>query len=73
MVSKEDSIKLLAHREVLTSFSLSETETSEEWNLSYVHTYHDSLMCQWVAVEDALEMAWVLDAKRENVEQIIKE
>ena len=30
-------------------------------------------MCQWVAVEDAPEMAWVLDAERQSVEQIIEE
>ena len=29
-------------------------------------------MCQWVAVDDAPEMAQVLDAKRENVGQIIE-
>ena len=35
--------------------------------------HHDSLMCQWVAVEDAPEMARLLDAKMHNVEQIIEE
>ena len=35
--------------------------------------HHDSLMHQWVAVEDALEMAQLLDAKMQSVEQIIEE
>ena len=30
-------------------------------------------MCQWVAVEDALKMAQLLDAKMHSVEQIIEE
>ena len=30
-------------------------------------------MCQWVAAEDALEMAQLLDAKMQSVEQIIEE
>ena len=30
-------------------------------------------MCQWVAAEDALGMAQLLDAKCESVEQIIEE
>ena len=30
-------------------------------------------MCQWVAVEDALEMAQLLDAKCESMEQFIEE
>ena len=30
-------------------------------------------MCQWVAVEDALEMVQLLDAKMQSVEQIIEE
>ena len=30
-------------------------------------------MCQWVAAEDALEMAQLLDAKMHSVEQIIGE
>ena len=30
-------------------------------------------MCQWVAAEDAPEMAQLLDAERESVEQIIEE
>ena len=29
-------------------------------------------MCQWVVVEDAPEMAWVLDAERQSMEQIIE-
>ena len=32
-----------------------------------------ALIHQWVAVEDAPEMAWVLDAKRETIEQTIQE
>ena len=57
MASEEERINLLAHREVLRSFSHRKTETSVEWNLFYAHTQHDSLMCQWVAVEDDPEMA----------------
>ena len=57
MASEEELFNMTAHREVLRSFSLSKTETSVEQNLQWAHTYHDSLMCQWVAVEDALEMA----------------
>ena len=68
MASKEESINLSAHREVLRSFSPSETETSVKQNLLCAHAHHDSLMSQWVAVEDALEMAHIMDAKRENVE-----
>ena len=37
------------------------------------HTHHDSLMHQWVAAEDAPEMARLLDAKMHSVEQIIEE
>ena len=36
-------------------------------------THHDSLMCQWVAAEDAPEMARLLDAEMHSVEQIIEE
>ena len=37
-------------------------------------THHNSLMCQWVAAEDAPEMARLLDAKKmQSVEQIIEE
>ena len=57
MASEEELINMTAHREVLRSFSLSETETSVEPNLWQAHTLHDSLMHQLVAVEDALEMA----------------
>ena len=60
-------------REVLRSFSLSETETSVEQNLQRACTHHDSLMYQWVTVEDAPEMARLLDAKMHSVEQIIEE
>ena len=72
MASEEDLINMTACREVLRSFSLSETETSVEQNLWQAHTHHDSLMCQWVAVEDA-QMAQLLDAKMQSVEQIIEE
>ena len=42
-------------------------------NLCHACAHHDSLMCQWVAVDDAPEMAWVLDAKRRSMEQNIEE
>ena len=64
---------MTACREVLRSFSLSETETSVEQNLQHAHAHHDSLMCQQVAAEDAPEMARLLDAKMHSVEQIIEE
>ena len=67
MVSEDESLSLLAHREVLRSFSLSETETSKKQNLCHACTHHNNLMHQWVAVEDALEMAQVLDAKRRSM------
>ena len=57
MASEEELINMTAHREVLRSFSLSETETSVEQNLWWAHAHHDSLMHQQVAAEDALEMA----------------
>ena len=59
-------------REVLRSLSLSDTETMEQ-NLEHACTHHDSLMHQWVAAEDAPEMARLLDAKMHSVEQIIEE
>ena len=46
---------------------------SLEQNLRWAHAHHDSLMHQWVAVEDAPEMAQVLDAKMQSVEQLIEE
>ena len=64
---------MTAHREVLRSFSLNETETSVEQNLRWAHTHHGSLMHQQVAVEDAPEMARLLDAEMHSVEQIIEE
>ena len=73
MASEEELINRTAHREVLRSFSLSETETSVERNLQHACTHHDSLMHQWVAAEDALEMARLLDAEMQSVEQIIEE
>ena len=73
MASEEELNNMTAHREVLRSFSLSETETSVEQNLQCAHTHHDSLMCQQVAVEDAPEMARLLDAKMHSMKQIIEE
>ena len=73
MESEEKVFNLSACREVLRSFSLSDTKTSVDQNLHHAHTHHDSLMHQWVAAGDAPEMAWLLDAKWENVEQIIEE
>ena len=64
---------MTACREVLRSFSLSETETSVEQNLQCARPHHDSLMHQRVAAEDAPEMARLLDAKMHSVEQIIEE
>ena len=73
MASEEELINRTACREVLRSFSLSETETSVERNLRRAHAHHDSLMCQRVAAEDAPEMARLLDAEMQSVEQIIEE
>ena len=73
MASKEEVFNSSAHREVLGSFSLSDTERSVEQNLHQACAHHKSLMHQQVVVEDALEMAWVLDAKRQSIEQIIQE
>ena len=73
MASKEEILHLTACREVLRSFSLSDTEMSVEQNLQCAHTHHDSLMCQQVVVEDAPEMVQLLDAKMGSVEQIIEE
>ena len=64
---------MTAHREVLRSFSLSETEMSVEQNLQCARTHHGSLMHQWVAAEDAPEMTRFLDADMHSVEQIIEE
>ena len=64
---------MTACREVLRSFSLSETKTSVEQNLRHALAHHDSLMCQQVAVDDAPEKGWLLDAKMHSVEQIIEE
>ena len=73
MASEEELINRTARREVLRSFSLSDTETSVEQNLQHACAHHDSLMHQRVAAEDALEMARLLDAKMQSVEQIIEE
>ena len=73
MASEEDLINMTACREVLRSFSLSETETSVEQNLWWAPAHHDSLTCQQVAVEDAPEMVQLLDAEMQSMEQIIEE
>ena len=73
MASEEELINRTACREVLRSFSLSKTKTSVERNLQHARAHHDSLMHQWVAAEDAPEMARLLDAKMHSVEQIIEE
>ena len=73
MASEEELINRTARMEVLRSFSLSKTKTSVEQNLWCAHAHHDSLMCQWVAAEDAPEMARLLDAEMQSVEQIIEE
>ena len=73
MASEEELVNMTAHREVLWSFFLSETETSVEQNLWWARAHHDSLMHQWVAAEDAPEMVWVLDTKMHSVEQLIEE
>ena len=73
MASEEELINRTARREVLRSFSLSDTETSVERNLQCAHAHHDSLISQQVAAEDAPEMARLLDAKMQSVEQIIEE
>ena len=70
MASEEEVFNLSARREVLRSFSLSNTETSVEHNLQHACAHHDSLLCQQVAAEDAPEMAQLLDTERESVEQI---
>ena len=64
---------LSARREVLRSFSLSNTNTSVEHNLWHACAHHNSLLCQWVAAKDAPEMAQLFDPKIENMEQIIEE
>ena len=73
MASEEELINRTAHREVLRSFSLSDTETSVEQNLQHARAHHDSLMCQQVAADDAPEMARLLDTEMQSVEQIIEE
>ena len=73
MASEEEVFNLTACREVLWSFSLSDTKMNVEWNLHHAHTHHNSLMCQWVAADDAPEMAWVLGAERETMVQLIEE
>ena len=46
---------------------------SVEQNIQHVHAHHDSLMCQQVVVEDAPEMAQLLGAEHESMQQIIEE
>ena len=73
MVSEEELISMTAHREVLRSFSLSKTETSVKQNLQWACAQYGSLMYQQVAAEDTAEMAQLLDAEMQSVEQIIEE
>ena len=73
MASEEELINRTACREVLRSFSLSDTKTSVEQNLRCARAHHDSLMYQRVAMEDAPEMARLLDVKMQSMEQIIEE
>ena len=73
MASEEELINMTARREVLRSFSLSDTETSVERNLRCARAHHDSLMHQRVAAEDAPEMARLLDAEMQSMEHIIEE
>ena len=72
MASKEEVLNLSAHRKVLISFSVSDTKTSVEHNCCHANTHHHSLMHQWLS-EDAPEMAQLLNAKQESIEQIIEE
>ena len=44
-----------------------------EQNLWGAHAHNERLMCKWVATEDAQEMAQLLDAEQESMEQIIEE
>ena len=67
MAPTEEVVNLSAHREVLRSFSLSDTKNSGEHNLCCTHAHHDCLMHQRVAAEDALERAQLLGAKQESV------
>ena len=60
-------------REVLQSFSRSDTKMSTECNISHDHIHLDSLMHQRVAAQDALKMAHILDVERENMECSIEE
>ena len=73
MASEEEILNMTAHREVLKSFSLSDTETSVEQNLQWACMHHDNLMHQQKAVEDAPDIAQLLDAEIQSVEQIIEE
>ena len=66
MASEEESFNLLACREVLRSFSLSNTEMSvTKISALPVCAHHESLMHQWVTAEYAPGMAWALDAETE--------
>ena len=44
-----------------------------ELNICHACTHHNSLMHQQVTAEDASEMAWVWNAERRSLEQIIEE
>ena len=73
MASEDEVSNLSACREVLGSVYLSNIKTNVEWNLCCACADHDSLMYQQVAAEDALEMAQLLHAERQSLEQIIVE
>ena len=49
MASEEEVFSLSACREVLRSFSLSDTETSVEHNLHHAHAHHDTELIQFNA------------------------
>ena len=44
MACEENSINAIAHRDVLQSFSLSETEMNVEHSFCHADMHHDSLM-----------------------------
>ena len=71
MASRREVLNLSARREVLRSFPISVSEMSVECNFQCACAHHDSLMHQWMAAEDAQEMARLLDSEHESVEQII--
>ena len=71
MASKEESINLLAHREVLRSFFLSLRLKPVLSEISAMPTHIMIVKGTNGAQKDALEMAHILDAERESVKQII--